>query len=136
MLLRLLLRSTAPVLVVIGALHLFLGLQASGGLGAQLPAVIDPVLDSQDRFYGVAFTLYAAVFWIGAGDPQRYAPILGWAIGLFFAGGLGRLLAWSQHGSPGPVVLVLLGLELLLPPLFAGSLRAALATKPSTSPKT
>lgn len=126
-LLRVLLRATVPVLVVVGGAHLLLGVGAEVLLGAQLSELVlrDPVLDSQNRFYGVAFTLYAAVFWLGSGDPARYAPVLKAAFAIFFAGGLGRIVAWSQHGPPGPMVTVLLVLELLLPPLFFLALRRA-----------
>lgn len=126
-LLRILLRATVPVLVAVGGVHLLLGVGAEVLLGAQLsePVLRDPVLDSQNRFYGVAFTLYAAVFWLGSGDPARYAPALKAAFAIFFAGGLARVVAWSQHGAPGPMVTVLLVLELLLPPVFLLALRRA-----------
>ena len=42
---------------IVGALHLTLGLNADVLLGAKVPAetLSDPALDSQNRFYGVAF---------------------------------------------------------------------------------
>ena len=54
------LKITAPVFVLVGCLHLVLGLNADLLLGANIGAdvISDPVLDSQNRFYGVAFTVY------------------------------------------------------------------------------
>jgi hypothetical protein len=72
------LRLAAPVFVLVGALHLFLGAGADVLLGAHLPieALSDPALDSQNRFYGVAFTLCGFLFYLGAGDPHRYKDSL------------------------------------------------------------
>ena len=54
------LRVVAPIFILVGALHLFLGLRADVLLGARLPpeVIADPALDSQNRFYGTSFALY------------------------------------------------------------------------------
>jgi hypothetical protein len=46
------LKIIAPVPILVGALHLILGLNADVLLGARLPALViaDPTLDSQNRF--------------------------------------------------------------------------------------
>jgi hypothetical protein len=51
------LKLIAPVFLVVGCLHLVLGINAEVLLGANIGAEVltDPVVDSQDRFYGVAF---------------------------------------------------------------------------------
>ena len=102
------------------SLHLFLGPQADVLLGAELPAsaVIDPVLDSQNRFYGVAFSLYGVLLLLSASDLTRYAPVFYATMWVFFAGGLARLVSIYVTGLPSAFVLFLLALELLLPPVL------------------
>jgi len=55
------LKVVAFVPILVGVLHLVLGLNADVLLGARLPAAViaDPALDSQNRFYGVAFMPYS-----------------------------------------------------------------------------
>ena len=114
------LRLTAPVFVLIGALHLVLGPGAEVLLGAQLPAeaLADPVLDSQNRFYGVAFSVYGVLLFLAASDLERYGPVLKVLLWVFFAGGLARLVSIALVGWPPPLVLALTVLELLPPPLL------------------
>ena len=54
--LELVLKLCAPVFLLVGVLHLAIGVEADVLLGAKLPAaaLADPALDSQNRFYGVA----------------------------------------------------------------------------------
>jgi Ni/Fe-hydrogenase subunit HybB-like protein len=67
--LALFLKWVAPVFLVVGAEVL---------LGAHVPADVlaDPVLDSQNRFHGVAFTLYGVLLFLCATDLSRYAAVL------------------------------------------------------------
>ena len=69
--------SGGLVFIAVGTLHLTLGLNADVMLGATLPPAViaDPVLDSQNRFYGVSFALYGILLWLFARDMQRYAPV-------------------------------------------------------------
>jgi len=114
------LKFSAPVFFIVGALHLALGVGADVLLGATLPseALSDPALDSQNRFYGVAFTLYGSLLYLCATDLARYDTVLRCAIWSFFAAGLARLVSIVVHGLPPPLVLILLTSELLLPPLL------------------
>ena len=116
----LLLRLTAPVFLLVGALHLALGVGADVMLGAKLPsaALSDAVLDSQNRFYGIAFTLYGVLFLICASDLHKYATVLRAVLWVFFAAGLARLVSIAVHGLPSMLVLVLLDTELILPPVL------------------
>ncbi len=118
--LALLLKCIAPVFGIVGALHLVLGVGADVLLGAKLPpeALADPVLNSQNRFYGVTFTLYGVLLYLCATNLQKYATILRCVLWVFFAGGLARVVSMATHGVPPPLVLVLLVSELLLPPLL------------------
>jgi len=119
--LALVLRLATIVFILVGLLHLVLGLHADMLLGARLPveAVNDPVLDSQNRFYGTAFMLYGVLLSLGARDLSRHAAMLQCCFWCFFAGGLARLVSWALHGAPSPMVVALLVTELLLPPLLS-----------------
>lgn len=114
----LLLKLAAPLFLLVAALHLVLGLQAEVLLGAQLPAQVlaDPALDSQNRFYGVAFSVYGVLFWLCARNPRQHAAIIYALLAVFLASGMARLVAIAVHGIPPPLVLLLMSLELLLPP--------------------
>ena len=113
-----LLKLMAPLFCLVGALHLVFGVGADVMLGAALPAgaVADPVLDSQNRFYGVAFTLYGVLLYLCATDIDRYAPVLKALLWVFFAAGLARLVSIAVVGLPSLFVLLLTATELLLPP--------------------
>ncbi len=118
---KLVLRLAAPIFLIVGALHLVLGVGADVLLGAHLPAeaLADAALDSQNRFYGVAFTLYGVLLLVCASNVSRYASVLRCVIWVFFAAGLARLVSVAAHGMPPPLMLGLLGSELILPPLAA-----------------
>lgn len=118
--LALYLKVAAPIFVLVGALHLVLGVGADVLLGAKLPAeaLSDPALDSQNRFYGVAFSLYGVLLYLCATDLPKHATVLRCLLWVFFAAGLARLVSIASHGVPPPLVLVLLITELALPPLL------------------
>ena len=90
-------------------------------LGSAIPleAISDPVLDSQNRFYGISFTLYGFLLFLCATDIPRYHVILKCVIWVFFAAGLARFVSIAIYGIPSGPVLLLLASELILPPLLA-----------------
>jgi hypothetical protein len=114
------LKILACVPILVGVLHLVLGLNADALLGAKLPAsvITDPALDSQNRFYGVAFMLYGVVLFVGGSDLKRYLPIVRWALLVFFAAGIARLLSVLLYGFPPPLVMTLLLVEVLGTPIL------------------
>lgn len=116
------LRIAGAGFVLVGALHLMLGLNADVLLGARLPAatIADPALDSQNRFYGVAFALYGVLCFLCTSDIARYAPVLRCMIWVFFAAGCARLVSIAIYGLPPQPVIALLVIELVGPPLLAG----------------
>jgi Domain of unknown function (DUF4345) len=118
--LALLLKSLAPVFAVVSALHLALGVGADVLLGAKLPAeaLNDAALNSQNRFYGVAFGVYGVLLYLCATDLRKYATVLRCVLWVFFAAGLARLVSIATHGVPPPLVLALLATELTLPPVL------------------
>ena len=109
-------------------LHLVFGLGADVMLGAQVPkaAANDPVLDSQNRFYGVIFSLYGILLIVCASDLAKYATILRWLLWVLFAGGIARLVSIAVVGMPPAPVVVLLITELVLPPLLLWGLQREL----------
>ena len=125
--LPLLLRIAAVLFFLAGALHVVLGLGADALLGANVPpsAMNDPALDSQNRFYGAAFTLYGVLLCICARDLRKYQVILLALLWVFFAAGVARLVSIALRGLPPPPVLGLIVSELLLPPVLALWLRHA-----------
>jgi hypothetical protein len=114
------LKIVACVPVLVGVLHLVLGLQADVLLGAKLPAGVmtDPALDSQNRFYGVAFMLYGGVLFVGGSDLKRYLPMVRSALWIFFAAGMARLVSILLYGWPPPLVMTLLLVEVVGTPLL------------------
>ncbi|MCB0125506.1 MAG: DUF4345 domain-containing protein, partial [Caldilineaceae bacterium] len=112
------------------ALHLVLGLGADVLLGAKLPAQVlaDPALDSQNRFYGVAFTLYGVLLWVCASDIPRYATVLKCIFWVFLVAGLARFVSIALYGSPPPLIWALLVSEIVLPPLLLWWLAKASAS--------
>jgi hypothetical protein len=99
---------------------LALGVGADVMLGAKLPpeALSDAALNSQNRFYGIAFTLYGVLLYLCATDLRRYATVLRCVLWVFFAAGLARLVSIATHGLPPLPVLALLASEILLPPVL------------------
>jgi hypothetical protein len=126
--LSLTLKVLAPLFVLVGVLHLVLGLNADVALGAKLPveAIADSGLDSQNRFYGIAFTLYGVLLWVCATDLRKYATILRCVLWVFFAAGLARLASIAAHGMPPPAIVNLLVTELIAPPVLVWLLAIAL----------
>ncbi len=119
--LALVLRLLAIVIFLVGAFHLALGVRADVMLGADLPAeaIADPALDSQSRFYGVAFTLNGVLLLLCASDLRKYATVLRCLLWVFFAAGVARLVSVAIYGVPPPLILVLLAIELVVPPVMA-----------------
>lgn len=114
------LKLLSPIFMIVGVMHLVLGPNAEVLLGAKLSSasIVDPVLDSQNRFYGVSFALYGALFYLCAGDLHKYRQVLLLVLLFFFAGGLARIISIMAVGIPSPLVLMLLLTELLLPPIM------------------
>jgi hypothetical protein len=114
------LKVVASVPILVGILHLVLGLQADVLLGARLPAsvIADPAMDSQNRFYGVAFMLYGVVLFVGGSDLKRYLPVVRSALWIFFAAGVARLVSILLYGFPPPLVMTLLLVEVIGTPVL------------------
>ena len=118
--LTLTLKALAIAFIATAALHLFFGLNADAMLGAPVSAemVGQPSLDSQNRFYGIAFSFLGIALLISTTDLHRYKPVLLAALGVLFAAGLARILSWVLYGAPSPPIIGILCLDVLLPPLL------------------
>jgi hypothetical protein len=114
------LKILGPVFFLVALLHLGLGLGADELLGANVTEQMraEPTLDSQNRFYGVAFALYGAVLLISARDLTRYEPVLKATLYIFFLAGLSRIVSLLTHGKPAPLVIALAAVELVAPPIL------------------
>jgi Domain of unknown function (DUF4345) len=126
------LKLAALVFFAVAGLHLIFGLGADQMLGAVLSpeTVSEPSLDSQNRFYGVAFALYGVTLYICAKDLARFRPILVAALAVFFMAGCARLVSWGIRGAPAPLVIGLLATEITLLPLLYGWLRKVMPSNP------
>lgn len=124
------LKLTAPIILIVGGMHLMLGIQADVLLGAKisLEVLSDPVVDSQNRFYGIAFTLYGFLLFLCATDLEKYQTVLRILLWVFFAAGCARLVSILTHGLPSEFLLILLASELALPPLCILWLKRTLAS--------
>ena len=131
----LLLRAGSVVFLIVAGLHLVLGLQADILLGARVPpeVVRDPVLDSQNRFYGTTFALYGVLLLLAATNIRKYEAMLRCCLWCFFAGGVARLVSIAAMGLPSEAILGLIGLELMLPPIAALWLRRVAQAAPEAS---
>ena len=120
--LTLALRFLAIAFVAVALLHLFLGLGADALLGVPVSAqtASEPSSDSQNRFYGLSFSLLGIVLFIGSSDLRRYRPMVLATLGVLFAAGVARALSWMLHGAPAPALIVIMAADLLLPPLLYG----------------
>lgn len=126
--LQFLLALLGAAAVGIGASIFIFGAQATATDAAALvrlvfpsdaaPALSAPDIDSELRFYAVLWAAYGAI----ALDAARRAPTTiartPALAGLFFAGGVGRALSYALVGSPHPLFVVLMALELATPPVL------------------
>ncbi|MEU3752848.1 DUF4345 domain-containing protein [Streptomyces olivoreticuli] len=97
----------------IGAVHIVSGMAPvpdgdSGGA----------TVDSLVRFFGAIFLGYGlAWIWVARQSPipSRAVRLLA---GILFLGGASRLVSWADVGRPNWFQLVLMAMELALPPLY------------------
>lgn len=114
------LKGLAAITVLVSLLHVLLGPGAEVLLGAQIPPEVrqDPVLDSQNRFYGMIFMGYGALLYLCSTNLKRHAVLLRILCAFIFAGGLARLLSMLVYGLPTAPVLLLTAIELAGVPLL------------------
>ena len=114
------LRILAIAFIAVSGLHLFLGLYADAMLGVPVTPEMasNPSFDSQNRFYGITFSLLGIVLLIAVTDLKRYEPMVVAALGVLFAAGIARVVAWALQGAPAPILIGIMAAGLLLPPIL------------------
>ena len=78
----------------------------------------DPSFDSQNRFYGITFSLLGVILFIGTFDLVRYKPMVVATLAVLFLAGIARVVALVLHGMPSSPIFGILCADILLPPLF------------------
>lgn len=111
--------------VLIGSAFIIFGVNATGQLfntilaafydGGVLTGLDTPEAESELRFYSVFWMAYGVLLIRSANNVSRHIARLPWLIGLFFAGGLARLMAYINSGVPHALFILLMGIELTLP---------------------
>ena len=104
----------------VALVHVLLGVGSETLLGSNISEAsqLDPNLDSQNRFYGASFLLFGVIFWLSSTDLSRYTTLLNLGLLVFFIAGITRILSIVLVGWPTLEILVLLGIELIGPPIM------------------
>ena len=77
-----------------------------------------PTIDNELRFYAALWGAYGVVLLLAARDYTGWAVRVPWLAAVFFVGGAGRAFSWLMIGAPHPFFLLLMTIELALPPLL------------------
>jgi Domain of unknown function (DUF4345) len=77
-----------------------------------------PTMDNELRFYAALWGAYGVVLLLAARDYTGWAGRVPWLAAVFFVGGAGRAFSWLMIGAPHPFFLLLMTIELALPPLL------------------
>ena len=114
---QLTLRILAVGIFVVSLIHVIFGVGSELFLGSGISdaSVLDPNLDSQNRFYGAAFALFGIVWWLSSSDILECKKLLTASYLVFFVAGLTRILSIAVVGWPTAPILALTAIELLLP---------------------
>lgn len=76
-------------------------------------------VDSEMRFYSVFWIAYGiGLLWATANRLQHSVWVYS-ALGLFFLGGIGRLISFFVVGAPDPLFTALMAIELVVPTIAA-----------------
>ncbi len=92
----------AVIPLITGALNLGMGFRAQELIGAQLSpeGFLDPLLNSQMRFYGAIWFGYGVLLFVCLSDMDKYSSLLRGSLAIVFLGGLGRTASLVQFGMP------------------------------------
>ncbi len=76
--------------------------------------------DSELRFYSIFFVAYGVILFQTARELKRHGHRLPLLLGLFFLGGIARLLSYLTVGQPHALFMLLMIIELTMPPILYG----------------
>ncbi|MFJ8624652.1 DUF4345 domain-containing protein [Kitasatospora sp. NPDC093550] len=111
--LRVLVWTMGIACVAIGSLHILLGNAAMPGT-----AGAGPTVGGFGRFMGAVFAGYGAAWvWAARQEPVP-ARVVRWLAAVLLLGGLARVLSIAVDGWPHGFQVVLMGIELALPPVY------------------
>lgn len=131
------LRLAAAFIVFAGSLHIIFGLKGDLALGAGVSAdtLIDPGLDSQNRFYGGIFLLYGVLLVLITSNLRKYETVLKCLLWVFLFAGSVRFISVALYGWPPMLIGLLFAAELVLPPIlliWLSLLRPVIHSAPSS----
>ena len=111
--------------VIIGTMFITIGVDPTAAIFQTILSIVyaTPALaglenvnaESELRFYSVFWIAYGAILIQTAHDLKAHISRVPLLLGLFFAGGLGRLTAYFTVGVPHILFVVLMIIELTLP---------------------
>ena len=88
------------------------------GADQKLTGEYSPTVESELRFYAPFWIAYGGLLIYVARDLSTYGSWVPLLVGVFFAGGVGRAIAYFAAGPPHPAFIVLMAIELVLPIVF------------------
>ena len=115
--------------LLIGGMIFVIGPDATGKIFAavlrialpgtpSLDGLVGADVDSEMRFYAVLWMAYGGfALWVVRDLPNRM-NLLRLMLLVFWLGGLGRVLSYFAVGAPHPLFLVLMWVEIALPPVL------------------
>lgn len=96
--------------IFIAMLHILYGPSVIPG---SIP--VNATMDSEDRFYATIFLGYGAALLWCVRDIERKSRVVYLLAGIFFAGGLSRLMSMADVGMPIAFFIIMTILELIIP---------------------
>lgn len=128
--LRLFMGSLGFCAVIIGTMFFLFGAQFTAEFFSFIPGLFveseqitgfdNADIDGEFRFYSVFWIAYGCILLHAARHLDKmlnWVPLLA---GLFFMGGIGRVLSIVQYGEPHLLFQILLAIELVLPVVIMG----------------
>lgn len=126
--------------LAIGGMIFVMGPQATGQIFVAAVRVVSPDvspliamtgadIDSEMRFYAVLWMAYGAIaLWVARALTQRIV-LLRLMLCIFLLGGVGRAISFFVVGAPHLLFIVLMWIEIVLPPVLL-----ILSLRPAVSP--
>ena len=116
------LRALALIPIATGLASVLLGSEIIRGGGPSNAGV-----ESELRYYAVFYVAFGAFLWSLAPDVARRGRELRWAAAVLFCGGLARVVGVLVDGWPEADYVVLMAVELVLPPVLVAWQRSIAA---------